>query len=376
MSRPRVTVLGAGLIGRAMVFDLAGQCSVTAADISAESLSAVSRWPCRTVQADVLAPGVLEELAGPADLVLSAMPGAAGFRVLERLIELGKNVVDISFTEEDPSVLSERAAQRGATVIADCGVCPGLSNMAAAHAARFRFSRLDRYVCYVGGLPLEPQPPWYYKNPFAAESVIDEYTRPCHFRIAGKEVTLEPLSGAETVLFEETGPLTAFHTDGIRTLLRSLPEVPTLVEKTLRHPRHYEFLLLLRQAGFFAPDVLPALALVCRRAWRFAPGEADVTLMRLLLEGQLRDGAAVRLHLDLVDHYDAENGLLSMARTTGFTATAAARLILEGRFVRPGVHPPEVLGLDPDLYQAVLGMLAQRSIRFKETVLSHPPANA
>jgi saccharopine dehydrogenase-like NADP-dependent oxidoreductase len=373
MTRRRITVLGAGLIGRAMVFDLSGEHEVTVADISAENLAAAARWPCRTVQADVLKPGVLEEIAGEADIVLSAMPGAIGFRLLERLIELGKDVVDISFTEEDPTALSERAAARGATVIADCGVCPGLSNILAAHAARHRFQRLDRYVCYVGGLPRTPQPPWFYRNPFAAESVIDEYTRPCRFRIGGQPVTLEPLSGAETIEFAETGPLVAFHTDGIRTLLASLPEVPTLVEKTLRHAPHYEFIVRLREAGFFAPDVLPALTTVARRAWRFEPGEADITVMRLLFEGVLREGEPARLHMDLVDHYDAENGLLSMARTTGYTATAAARLVLDGRFRRPGVHPPEVLGFEPDLCRALLEMLGQRSIRFESATFPNTP---
>lgn len=364
MTRRRVAVLGAGLIGRAMVFDLAREHEVVVADLDAASLERVSRWPCRPVQADVLAPGVLEQIAGPADVVLSAMPGAIGLRVLGRLIDLGRNVVDISFTEEDPTELAARAVSSGATVIVDCGVCPGLSNIMAAHAATRLLARLDRYVCYVGGLPRHPRPPWFYCNPFAADSVIDEYTRPCRFRIGGQAVTLDPLSGAETVEFAETGPLVAFHTDGIRTLLATLPEVPTLIEKTLRHPQHYDFIVRLRDAGFFAPDVLPALATVARRAWRFAPGEEDLTLMRLVFEGLGHDGAPARLSLELTDHCDAENGLLSMARTTGYTATAAARLLLEGRFRRPGVHPPEVLGFDEDLCRALLAMLAQRGIRF------------
>lgn len=366
--RRRVAVLGAGLIGRAMVFDLCREHEVTVADLSAESLEFVARWPCRPVQTDLLAPGGLEKVVADAGVVLSAMPGAVGLRVLERLIEMGKDVVDISFTEEDPLALHARAAGRGATVIVDCGVCPGLSNILAAHAARCRFQRLDRYVCYVGGLPREPRPPWFYKNPFAAESVIDEYTRPCRFRIGGRASTVEPLSGAETIEFPETGPLIAFHTDGIRTLLASLPEVPTLVEKTLRHPEHYHFIVRLREAGFFAPDVLPALTTVCRRAWRFEPGEADLTVMRLLFEGRAPSGAPLRLKLDLVDHYDAANGLLSMARTTGFTATAAARLLLEGRFRHPGVHPPEVLGLDEELFGGLMGMLEKRNVRFTESL--------
>lgn len=363
-SRKAVTVLGCGLVGRAIVYDLCRDFEVTAADLSPEALDAVAHLPCRRVQADVFAPGTLEELVRGAGVAVSAMPGALGYRLLERLAGLGCDTVDISFTEEDPTALSGQAAASGATVIVDCGVCPGLSNIVAAHAARRLFARLDRYVCYVGGLPRDPRPPWFYRNPFAAESVLDEYTRPCRFRIGGRAATLEPLSGAETIEFPETGPLVAFHTDGIRTLLASLAEVPTLVEKTLRHPQHYDFILRLRDAGFFAPDVRPMLETVCRRAWRFAPGEADLTVMRLLFEGATAQGPA-RLTFDLVDHYDPASGLLSMARTTGFTAAAAARLILEGRFRRPGVHPPEALGFEPELYEAMVAMLEERGVRFQ-----------
>lgn len=364
--RPSATVLGCGLIGRAIVFDLCRDCDVTAVDSSSEALASAAHVPCRRAQADLVAPGRLEELVRGADVVVSALPGALGYRVLGRLIELGKDTVDVSFTEEDPTGLSPQAAERGVTVIADCGVCPGLSNIVAGYAARHLFEKLERYVCYVGGLPAKPQPPWYYRNPFAAESVIDEYTRPCRFRIDGRAVTLEPLSGAETVEFGETGPLTAFHTDGIRTLLASLPEVPTLVEKTLRHPAHYEFIVRLRDAGFFAPDVRPMLETVCRRAWRFEPGEADLTVMRLLLEGQ-RSGRPTRIVFNLVDHYDAGTGLLSMTRTTGFTAAAAARLIAGGGFRRPGVHAPEALGSEAPLYEAIVGMLEERGVRLSRT---------
>jgi saccharopine dehydrogenase-like NADP-dependent oxidoreductase len=363
-SRPAITVLGCGLVGRAIVHDLCRDGAVTAADLSPEALAGVAHLPCRPIQADVFAPGVLERLTADADVVVSAMPGALGYRLLERLIALGCNVVDISFTEEDPTALHELAASRGVTIVVDCGVCPGLSNIVAAHAARRLFARLERYVCYVGGLPRDPRPPWFYRNPFAAESVLDEYTHPCRFRIDGREATLEPLSGAETVEFGETGPLVAFHTDGIRTLLASLPDVPTLVEKTLRHPQHYEFIVRLREAGFFAPDVRPMLETVCRRAWRFAPGEADLTVMRLLFEGDTPEGPA-RITFDLIDHFDEASGLLSMARTTGFTAAAAARLIVEGRFRRPGVHPPETLGFEPELYEAMTAMLEARGVRFR-----------
>ncbi|MBI4893637.1 MAG: saccharopine dehydrogenase NADP-binding domain-containing protein [Acidobacteria bacterium] len=367
MHTPHVTVLGAGLIGKAIVHDLCHDYAVTAVDHSPAALEALSHQPCGHAALDAFATGALESVAGHADLVVMAMPGAIGHKLLERLVYLGKRVVDISFTEEDPTHLNELAVEHGAVVIPDAGVCPGLSNIVAGYAAAHLFSRLDKYVCYVGGLPREPQGPWFYKNPFAAASVVDEYTRPCRFRIDGQDVVLEPLSDSEEFEFPGVGPLVAFNTDGIRTLLRSLPQVPTLLEKTLRHREHYEFICRLKAAGFLTAARAQEFTEVASPGWKFERGEEDITVMRLLFEGLSKEGAPLRLHFDLLDRYDREARLLSMARTTGYTAAAVARLLLAGGFSEPGVHAPERLGMNGNCYEAILAHLRVRGIEFAQT---------
>lgn len=367
MHVPHVTVLGAGLIGRAMVRDLCHDYPVTVADNSPHALEGLKHLPAGQACVDLTATGALESVAAPADLVLSAMPGALGFSVLRRLIGMGKKVVDISFTEEDPQELDGLAKVHGAVVVPDAGVCPGLSNMVAGYAARHLFSSLKKYVCYVGGLPVQPLGPWFYKNPFAAESVVDEYTRPCRFRVDGKDVVLEALSEPEEMEFAGAGRLVAFNTDGIRTLLRNLPEVPTLVEKTLRYREHYDLMRTLQQAGFLAQEHTPMFTEVARKGWRFEEGEEDITVMRLVFEGTLQGGEEARVSFDLLDRYDAGAGLLSMARTTGFTATAIGRLMLTGQLDEWGVHAPEKLGMNAGWYGAVLGDLKARGIAFTES---------
>ena len=69
-----------------------------------------------------------------------------------------------------------------------------------------------------------------------------------------------------------------------------------------------------------------------------------------------------------VDRFDEKTGLRSMSRTTAFPATIVARLVAEGRFRRPGVNPPELLGAQPGLLALVLERLEARGVRCRFTV--------
>jgi saccharopine dehydrogenase-like NADP-dependent oxidoreductase len=361
----KVTVLGTGLIGKAIVHDLCRDYAVRAVDRSEEALKRVAHLPCERICADAGDPGDLARVTRDADAVVSAMPGAMGYALLERLIRLRKNAVDISFMEEDPLELNGLAMEHGVTVWPDAGVCPGLSNAVCGYAAGTLFAGLNSYVCYVGGLPAHPKEPWFYRNPFSAASVLDEYTRPCRFRVNGAPIVKEALSEPEVVTFPEAGELVAFNTDGIRTLLQTLPQAGTLVEKTLRHPAHYTFIHRLRQAGFLDAEYRDVLNQIVSRGWRFEEGEEDVTVMRLVMRGARSGGFGDRVTYELVDHYDREAGLLSMARTTGFTAAAVADMVLSGDIAEPGVHAPETIGLRPAWFEKLLGRLNARNIRFK-----------
>ncbi|NIP79840.1 MAG: saccharopine dehydrogenase, partial [Gemmatimonadetes bacterium] len=66
-------------------------------------------------------------------------------------------------------------------------------------------------------------------------------------------------------------------------------------------------------------------------AWAYDPGEADLTVMRVVVAGEDDEGP-VRHVYRLVDRHDAETDTSSMARTTGYTATGLARFVLAGRY--------------------------------------------
>jgi saccharopine dehydrogenase-like NADP-dependent oxidoreductase len=293
------------------------------------------------------------------------------------VIEAGRNACDISFMEQDPAELCEAARARGVTVVTDCGVAPGLSNMLCGHAAA-RLSPCERLTILVGGLPVERSGPWEYKAGFAPLDVLAEYTRPARQVEGGRIVVHPALSGRELVDLPGVGTLEAFHTDGLRSLLRTL-SVPDMTEKTLRYPGHAARMEVLRDAGLFetrpltvgdaSVRPLDVAAALLFPAWTFADGEADFTVMRVLAEG-VRDGRTVRCTWDLLDRHDPGTGLRSMSRTTAFPATIMARWIADGRFSRPGVHPPEVPGAEPGLTEAMLDELGRRGVRVREQVVA------
>jgi len=182
------------------------------------------------------------------------------------------------------------------------------------------------------------------------------------------------LSEPEFLEFEKLGTLEAFITDGLRTMIETL-NVPEMVEKTLRYPGHREKMLALRQAGFFAeqpveiagqkvrPVDLAAKILFPRLNTR--AGEEDLTILRVIINGE-KDGYPLRLTYDLFDRFDRKSGIHSMARTTGYTATAVARAVAQGLIKKTGIIAPEFFGLEPEVFNFIRRELLNREIVINE----------
>jgi saccharopine dehydrogenase-like NADP-dependent oxidoreductase len=367
----KITVLGSGMVGRIMALDLSGEFEVTSVDVSPANLEPLRGAPVRCVQTDLSVPGAVRDVIGGADLVIGAVPGWMGFAALGEVIAAGKDVVDISFFPEDAFLLDEAARRAGLTVVVDCGVAPGMSNMILGyHAARMTVSRFE---CYVGGLPFRREFPFEYKAPFSPADVIEEYTRPARYVENGHVVVKPALSDVEHLEFPEVGTLEAFNSDGLRSLLTTM-KIPNMIEKTLRYPGHVRHILALRDSGFFGTEEidvrgqkvrpLDATSAVLFKHWQLHEEDDEFTIMRIVISGEA-GGRPKRVSYDLFDRRDRTTGFSSMARTTGFPATAAARLVLSGRFYSKGISPPEVLGADEAVFRDVMGDLAARNVVYR-----------
>lgn len=366
----KISVLGCGLVGSAIAVELCRDYNVTVSDSDLEKLNEVQATnPLRIIQSDFLNQSELIRIVSDVDLVISAVPGSIGFSVLKSLIELNKNVVDISFFAENPFELDEQVKRKNLTVVVDCGVCPGLSNIILGYYNKKL--NIKSYRVYVGGLPKNPKPPFNYKAPFSPSDVIEEYTRPARFIENGKVIIKEALSDVELVDFDNVGQLEAFNTDGLRTLLTTI-QIPNMKEKTLRYPGHNQLIKAFRDAGFFDRDEIfiddklirpiDFTSKLLYKQWKLEKGEKEFTVMRILLESENK-----LINYELYDEYDEQTQTTSMARTTGYTCTAAARLILEKNYNRTGIIPPEYLGENEDDLTFILNYLMKKNIQLRKT---------
>jgi lysine 6-dehydrogenase len=384
---PHIVVLGGGLIGRAIALDLASDkmFAVTVADRDPLLLDRLSAEGLAVRPLDFTDRSAINAAVADADAVVGAAPGHMGFGLLRAMIEAGKPYADISFMPEDALALDALASERGATAIVDCGVAPGLSNLLCGRADAL-FQNLERLLILVGGLPRRRVWPFEYRIVFSPVDVIEEYTRPARFVEHGRVVVRPALSDVELVELPRVGTLEAFNTDGLRSLTATL-RAPFIKEKTLRYPGHAEKMRMLAEAGFFssAPITIPGSSVrpidVTSRllfdAWRLPEGEADLTVLRVEVEGT-RSGQRCRYTWDLYDERDPKTGLTSMARTTGFPCAIIARLLATGALHLPGVHPPEDLGHDEKLFAHIEEELKNRGVEIglSITPLADPAARA
>lgn len=373
--KPKILVLGAGMVGKAMAIDLCKNYSVTSADIDTEALQFLrDSHNIETIFCDVTRRDELITLLRSFDLVICAVPGFLGFRTVETIIEAGKNLVDISFMPEDTLVLNEKARAAGVTAIVDCGVAPGMPNLIAGYLDTLM--DIDELFYMVGGLPKIRTFPFEYKAPFSPIDVVEEYTRPARFLQSGKIVTKPPMSDPELINFDKAGTLEAFNTDGLRSLIYTLSHIPNISEKTLRYPGHIRLIQALKTAGFFGheairvkgQDVVPVdiTNAILFKSWKLEPDDEEFTVMRVTVSGT-QNGVRKQIDYDLFDEYDKPTRISSMARTTGYTGTAAACMILDGLFTEKGVFPPELVGKHKACFDYMMNYLEERNVIYTKT---------
>jgi lysine 6-dehydrogenase len=374
--KKKVVVLGAGLVGKAIALDLKNDFDVTSVDISEEALKQLSAAGVKTERLDFSNLKQLAQVIQPFDLVVGAVPGFMGFNTVKTVIESKKNIVDISFFPEDPFELDSLAKQNNVTVVTDCGVAPGMGNIILGyHNKRMQ---IQNYECLVGGLPVVREWPYEYKAVFSPIDVIEEYIRPARYVQNSALVVKEALSDPELIAFEGVGTLESWNSDGLRSLIKTMPNIPNMIEKTLRYPGCIEYLRVLRETGFFSYDEVEVKGVKVRPIdvtakllfpkWKLKPGEEEFTVMRIKISGT-ESGKQKAYQYNLLDRTEKSFGTLSMARTTGYTCTAAVHLVATGDFNRKGINPPEYLGEDESHYKFIVDYLKRRNVNYHVKVL-------
>jgi len=349
----KIVVLGGGAQGRVIAGDLARalpDATICVADVREPRLAAHPnlRW----VESDCSDAGALVHLLREHDFGVGALPSRLGYQAMRAAIAARRNLVDVSFSAEDPLTLDREAQRAGITIVPDCGLAPGLSNLVLGRALAADGPPRELMIM-VGGVAEDPTRPYGYQVSWSLDDLLEEYVRPARIQRGGKPVTVPVFSGLERVQVAGVGEMEAFYSDGLRTLIDTLPGVPAMGEKTLRWPGHVDAVKPLVESKRFVGEF---------RARCVVDEPRDLVALVV----RVRRGARER-RMTLVDRYDPATRLTAMARTTALTTSAVAQLVAAGRVTQRGVLPLERIGPDEAAHAFLLERLARHGIRLAWT---------
>lgn len=336
-----VTVLGLGRVGYRtlkLLHELLPDANFNAVDAN-PGVKPLAEALGRTVF-HVYSQDVLKELAKKSDLFVTALPSSTAFPILKSLAEECVDIVDVSFTREDPYLLEPVVEKCGTVFIPDAGFAPGYSNLIAGYVEK-ELGGLESIDIMVGGIPSYPIPPLGYVvtwNPF---DLIEEYKRPARIIRNGELVAVDPLSETITVDVEGVGMLEGFVSDGLRTLLRNI-RARNMREVTLRWPGHVGYMKFLRDLGLMSEDYLEI------DNTRVQPVRVLAKIFETRLKADVNDVAI--LHVEATGIGGGRyvetavlQGTVENPATPFFTALvhAYASYLAAKRLVKPGVQPLE-----------------------------------
>lgn len=380
----KIIILGCGNIGSVIASDLADCLPSAEILIADKKLSRAREVASATKRANISGVGLdarshreLVTALEKCDLTVGALPGDVGYGSTEAAIDAGIDMVDVSYMPENPLKLNKKAEKADVTVVPDCGVAPGISNVLIGHS-RSRLDKVDGIYVMVGGLPEKPIPPLDYTITWSSEGLIDEYTRTAKIVEKGELKNAEVLTGLEVIEFPGVGKLEAFYTDGLRTLIYTMKNVETMWEKTLRYPGHVAKIKLLKALGFFGKKPV-RVEDISIQPWKLTaklletklrrPDIPDFLALKVQVHGK-RGEEDTRFVYHILDRCDQKRGVSAMARTTAYPASILAQLMVRGDIEVKGVVPLETLGAQEGLYQRIMAELEKHQIKIVDQILS------
>jgi saccharopine dehydrogenase-like NADP-dependent oxidoreductase len=343
----KILVLGGGAQGRVIADDLARSRPadrVTVADLRRpETASRDVAW----IEADLASPDAIARLLREHDLGVGALPSQLGHGAMQAAIAARRPLVDVSFCAENPLELDGAARAAGVTIAPDCGLAPGLSHLLAGHAAG-RHGTPREIVIMVGGVAEDPAAPYGYCVTWSLDDLMEEYARPARIVRDGAPATIPVFAEHEPVNVAGVGTMEAFASDGLRTIIETMPGVRDMIEKTLRWPGHVAAIRPLLAAGRLRDEL-------DRRCRLDPPRDLVALVVRCSWSGHAEEWT-------MSSRYDPATGLTAMARTTALTTSVVAQLAADGGLGPPGVRPLERVGQDERAFAFIAGGMERRGV--------------
>jgi lysine 6-dehydrogenase len=358
----KLFVLGAGLMGRAVVYDLAGAREVreiVVADFdkarAAEVAKKFGKGKARAVFADVRDTKHLAKLLKSSSIVLNCTQYNWNLDVMRAALAANIHYMDLGglyHMTKKQFALDKDFRRIGKLAIPGMGGAPGITNVMARALAN-PMDRVDAIKVFNAGADVQK-----YDGPiaysFSIATILDELTMaPIHFvggKYAAKPMLSEPEPGTFPAPIGHIQLRHSIHSE-LGTLAESFRKkgVKEVFFKINYDPQLVALVRNLAEAGFtsavpidvrgvkVAPkDVL--LALMQQKVPRKPP--LDVEALRVVVTGRAgkkRVGSAMEMWAD-----NTKRPLLSaVARDTGFPLAIAAVMHGRGEIPGAGVQAPE-----------------------------------
>ncbi|QKX50518.1 L-lysine dehydrogenase [Planococcus glaciei] len=377
-----IFVLGTGMIGTTVVTEMVKFPEIdriTAVDVNQASIDkclAIADNP--KVTGKVAALQTEEDIARVltgADVAVACLPHSLSLSAVKAAISSHCHLVDLVGSQfREKMELDEQAKKTGVIIVPGCGVAPGITNFLAAQGIDL-LDEADEAIMTCGGIPRHPIPPLWYQVVYRLESLLRLYTKPAIAIQDGEIVELAPLSNLQEITFPEpVGLCETVITDAHSTAFILKGKVKNLYEKTVRYPGHWEKMKVIGELGFLddIPVEVQGISITPRA---FAEkvlatkmkgdSHKDITVLRVEVSGT-KDGARTKHRWEMVDLYDDERNITSMAKTTALPALLIAKLIATKQITETGVVPIESL-IIRDRFQPFMAELKRLGLDLEYT---------
>ena len=363
----KIVVIGAGLMGRAALYDIAMAEGVEvngiydidpnlAKDIASQYGNEKTVFGAVDASSEEAVYNILKDFDSCISCVTykyNPIITKAAIRAKCHMVDLGGNN-DVVNSQLEMDALAKEA---GVIIIPDCGLAPGMVAVLSADGIS-KLDTVDSVKIRVGGLPQSPRPPLNYQMVFSSEGLINEYWEPCVILEDGQKKTVNPMSAIEELSFDGIGDLEAFYTSGGTSTLPDTYQgkVNFLDYKTIRYPGHCELFKPMLEIGLASrqpiqvgnQQVEPRLLFKSVLEKNLSYNDLDLVLVRVSIVGK-KDKADKTITYEIIDRQASKQSLTAMMRTTSFPAAINAWMAAAGHISERGCKPQE-LCINPSIF--------------------------
>jgi len=374
-----VYVLGAGLMGRTIVYDLCHHASfdqVFLLDANQtrldEAQELLSNCNVKYKQVDVTNNSMMKQELHDASVLISAVPYMYNVELTKLAIETGCHFIDLGGNNDvvqKQRSLHEKAITQQVTIIPDSGLAPGLVSI-ITKAIVEGYDRVHSVRLRVGGLPKNPRPPLEYQLVFSPNGLINEYLEDAIVLDHGKIRSVPSLTDLENIHFSKPfEQMEAFITSGGCSTLPATYQhrIGYLDYKTIRYPGHCTKMKTMLDLGLGntypitidETSVVPRDVLIELLKKSLPSTGEDVVLLKVIADVE-KENKRWLVEYEMIDWFDNKTSLSAMMRTTGFPVAITADFLEKGIINTSGVYCPEEI-IPPAL---MFEELEKRNIHF------------